>query len=66
MEKSRLSLLIEKNPAVKRDLQTLQEALSSIRCLREAGAKSKVYDLASPFERRRSAEALRITVHSST
>lgn len=57
---------IEKNPSVKRDLDTLQEALSAIRQLRKQGNQSKSYNLASPFERRRAAEASRTVIHSSS
>ncbi|WP_152615702.1 hypothetical protein [Leisingera sp. ANG-M1] len=65
MENLNMKSVIASNPQVERDLHTLEEALSAIRGLRENGTKSKGYDLASPFERRRSLEARRTVVHSA-
>lgn len=65
MEDLNVKTVIETNPNVSRDLETLEEALSTIRSLREIGTKPKGYNLASPFERRRSAESVRTTIHSA-
>jgi len=56
------SALVDANPGVKRDLETLQEALTKVRGLRNQGIKPKTYTLASPFQRHRGAEGKRITL----
>ncbi len=65
MEHIGMKSVIATNPRVRRDLHTMEEALDAIKSLRDTGAKTKSYDLASPFERRRSSETRRTVVHSS-
>ena len=57
--------LINDNPHAARDIDTLKEALKAIRNLRDMGYKSKSYDLASPFERRRAQESKKIIINSN-
>lgn len=64
-DNSGIQLMIEKNPHAARDKETLEKALDAIRALREMGHKTKGYDLASPFERRRAKESRRIVVANS-
>lgn len=60
-----LNAVVEKNPNVKRDLATMEEALALVKRLREKGTTDKQYELASPFTRHRGAEASPIVVHST-
>lgn len=57
--------IIDNNPNVKRDQDTLDQALNVVRELRAVGTKPKGYNLVSPFERRRGGEARRVTIHTS-
>lgn len=64
-KKTDITSMIDKNPRAARDKETLEKALEAVKQLRDMGRKSKGYDLASPFERRRSKEARRIVVAHS-